>query len=151
MTTTETTTEKPATTNHPGSLLQRRALVAEDNIQSQRLMQLLLSKLGFVVTVADNGQEAVDAVLLSEEQQRPFEFVFMDIDMPLMDGLTATRVLRSLSYNGKIVAVTAHNEPNDRQISLAAGCNEHVAKPVRRELLFDVIQQLAQSIPAQQS
>jgi two-component system, sensor histidine kinase len=121
-----------------------RALVAEDNVQSQRLMQLLLAKLGFTVTIADNGREAVDAVLLSEEQQQPFEFVFMDIDMPLMDGLTATRVLRSLTYSGKIVAVTAHNEPNDRQLSLAAGCNEHVGKPVRREVLIAVIEQLRQ-------
>jgi CheY-like chemotaxis protein len=140
-----TTPPKPFMMNIPNAVILRRALVAEDNVESQRLMQLLLSKLGFTVTVANNGREAVDAVLLSEEQLQPFEFVFMDIDMPLMDGLAATRVLRSLSFSGKIIAVTAHNEPNDRQISLAAGCNEHVAKPVRREVLFEVIQQVSES------
>ncbi|MEM7424579.1 MAG: ATP-binding protein [Pseudomonadota bacterium] len=107
-----------------------RVLLAEDNTTNQLVIGNMLERLGCLVDVVGNGLEAVEAV-----QNRPYDVVLMDVSMPEMDGLEATKEIRGL--DGKvaripIIALTAYALDEDRQTALAAGMNEFVAKPVSR-------------------
>jgi CheY-like chemotaxis protein len=118
---------------------QLRVLVAEDGLVNRHLAERLLQDEGFDVTTAENGQLAV-----AELDQRRFDLVLMDVDMPVMDGLTATREIRererARGTRTRIVALTSN--PN-REQCLAAGMDAFLAKPLRlgalRELLGDVL------------
>jgi CheY-like chemotaxis protein len=109
-------------------------LVAEDHPVNQRLVTRILEKAGHTVTVVANGREAVEAV-----RRAPFDVVLMDVQMPEMDGLEATRAIRALESADRgrvpIVAMTARAMPRDREECLAAGMDGHLAKPIQpREL-----------------
>ncbi len=110
-------------------------LLAEDNEINQQIAIELLEKAGMVVDVANNGAEAVAAV-----NQRPYDLVFMDIQMPEMDGLTATARIRELdspwAANLPIVAMTAHAMSGDREKSIEAGMNDHITKPIDPDQLL---------------
>ncbi|MBP2314075.1 response regulator [Azospirillum soli] len=114
-----------------------RLLVVDDSATNRALITALLRKVGFSVEAASDGVEAIHAVA---NAAIPFDAVLMDVSMPGMDGLTATRKIRAMSdppmadQRGRvpIIAVTAHGFPEDRVRSLAAGMNEHLVKPVRR-------------------
>jgi len=110
-----------------------RVLLAEDNPINQDVALQLLRAVGLEVDVAANGLEAVRMV-----QQRDYALVLMDVQMPEMDGLQATRALRALPAGRKlpILAMTANAFNEDRQACLAAGMNDHVAKPVDPERLY---------------
>ena len=112
----------------PKRLQGLRLLVVEDNKINQLVAQGLLSKEGAVVTLADDGQLGVNAVL---QATVPFDVVLMDIQMPVMDGYTATRMLRQQPHLSAlpIVAMTANAMASDRAACLAAGMNDHVGKP----------------------
>lgn len=117
-----------------------KILVAEDNPVNQKLTITLLQKQGHDVTLAVNGLEAVEKF-----EQNEFDLILMDVQMPEMDGLQATREIRSLSVNRKripIVAMTAHATEADKQICLASGIDEYLAKPFRSVDLFAVINEL---------
>jgi signal transduction histidine kinase/CheY-like chemotaxis protein len=124
-----------------------RVLLAEDNPDNQRLIQTILSKAGIQVTLANNGQEAVDKVLAAIEaadrdrlpRQRAFDVILMDFDMPVLNGLDATRRLRQEGYRAPIVALTAHTMHQEIDRCLEAGCDLHLSKPIDREKLLDVI------------
>ena len=105
-----------------------RILVVEDNPINQRVASELLRAQGASVTLANNGQEGVDAVLTANP---PFDVVLMDLQMPVMDGLTAARTIRSHARWGglPIIAMTANAMASDREACLEAGMNDHVAKP----------------------
>ncbi len=110
-----------------------RLLLVEDNEVNQLVARKILKKAGFEVKVAGNGQEAVKMV-----EAEPFDLVLMDIQMPVMDGLTATTLIRE---NPKftdlpIVAMTAHAMAADREKSLSAGMNAHICKPLDLGELF---------------
>jgi PAS domain S-box-containing protein len=110
-----------------------RILLAEDNAVNQKLALRLFSLMGYDVDVAANGLEAVDAV-----ERQPYDVVFMDVQMPEMDGLEATRQIRArLPDSGpRIVAMTANAMEGDREACLAAGMDDYVGKPIRvHELL----------------
>lgn len=108
-------------------------LVAEDGPDNQRLIKHYLTKAGARVTITNDGQEALDVILRSTE---PFDLVVTDIQMPIMDGHTLAQRLRELEYTLPIIALTAHARAKDRQLALAAGCNDHTTKPINRlELL----------------
>jgi CheY-like chemotaxis protein len=122
----------------PASLpkdLSGRVLLAEDSPDNQRIIERLLSRSGLEVEIAENGQVAYEKVCAAIGTDTAFDLVFMDVDMPVLDGYQATRLLREAGYTGPIIALTAHALPEERSRSLEAGCNDHLTKPVERSLL----------------
>ena len=119
-----------------------RLLVAEDNANNQQVARELLEDEGALVHLVDNGQQAVEAVAAADP---PFDVVLMDLQMPVMDGFTATRAIRHhLAMPAlPIVAMTANVLASDRQACLDAGMNEHVGKPFDLDHLVRVLQSLA--------
>ncbi|MEA3203381.1 MAG: hypothetical protein QOI63_1056 [Thermoplasmata archaeon] len=121
-------------------------LLAEDNLVNQKVALKMLERLGIMADVANNGEEAVAA-----ERDRPYDLIFMDIQMPKLDGLEATRRIRALApapaRRPFIVAMTADAMPGDRERCLAAGMDDYVSKPVRMEALQAVLGKVGQ-VPA---
>jgi CheY-like chemotaxis protein len=114
-----------------------KVLVAEDNLVNQQVAQAILSAMGHSVDLAENGEEAVAAV-----SQRAYDLVFMDMQMPVMDGLEATRRIRELEGPGstvRIVGLTANAFASDRAKCLEAGMDDFMAKPVDRIRLAAVV------------
>ena len=116
-----------------------RILLAEDNVVNQRVARALLERRGHTVTVAGNGREAVRLA-----GERDFDLVLMDVQMPEMDGLEATAVLRAREAGAgrriPIVAMTAHAMKGDAERCLEAGMDAYVSKPIKPELLFATIE-----------
>ncbi len=114
-----------------------RVLLVEDNEMNQQVATELLESAGAIVTIANHGGEAVK-VLTEGDQDPPFDVVFMDLQMPEMDGFTATKLLRSDKRLQKfpIIAMTAHALVEERQRCLDAGMNDHVSKPIDPDNLF---------------
>ena len=114
-----------------------RVLLVEDNEMNQQIARELLENAGALVTIANHGGEAV-ALLTQNESAPPFDVVFMDIQMPVMDGLSATRLLRGHKNLDKlpIIAMTAHALVEERQRCIDAGMNDHVSKPIDPDNLF---------------
>jgi len=117
--------------------LRGRVLLVEDGPDNQRLIGTILEKAGAEVQVAENGQLGCEAV--ADARGKPFDVILMDMQMPVMNGFEATRKLRCEGYAGPIIALTAHATPQDRQMCLEAGCNQHVAKPLRRNELLELL------------
>jgi len=119
-----------------------RILVAEDNAVNQLLISTLLKQLGHDVDLVENGREAVEQV-----QAVPYDLVLMDIQMPEMDGTSATRQIRALGSKVSripIVALTANAMVEDRQAYLAAGMNDYLSKPIQAKQLSAVLERMAQ-------
>ncbi len=117
----------------------RRLLLAEDGKDNQRLINMHLTRAGAVVTIVENGKAALDAVLATPDG---FDLVLMDMQMPVMDGYTATRQLRTAGVSIPIVALTAHAMAEDQAKCLAAGCSHYLSKPIDRRVLLSTIEQL---------
>jgi len=118
-----------AATGHPGDGARLRILLAEDNAVNRKLALKLLERMGHTADVAENGQEAVEAV-----ERRPYDVILMDVQMPELDGLEATRTIRAGTPAGgqpRIVAMTANAMAGDREACLAAGMDDYVSKPIR--------------------
>jgi signal transduction histidine kinase/CheY-like chemotaxis protein len=111
-----------------------RALIADDCPANQTLIKLMLEKLGFVVTVAADGIEAVDAA-----KNQHFEIIFMDMQMPKLNGYEAVIRLRSLGVNTPIIAVTANLAGEDEKQCIAAGCDGFISKPIDKAHLIKLI------------
>ena len=109
-----------------------KILLVEDGPDNQKLISFHLKKSGAEVTVAENGLVAVE---LFESGKTFFDLVFMDIQMPEMDGIESTRRLRNSGFAVPIVAITAHAMESDRQKCLEAGCNAYATKPIGRDEL----------------
>ena len=116
------------------SLVGRAILVVEDNEINQLIMQELIAPSGASVTVANNGEEAVEAV-----KREHFDLVLMDMQMPVLDGLEATRVIRGFidAETLPIIAVTANALQEDRDKGLANGMNDYITKPVEPSELME--------------
>jgi len=114
--------------------LSGRVLVAEDSKTNQMLINLLLGKLGLQTTIVGDGNQAVDKAL-----SQPFDLIFMDMQMPNMNGYEATKQLRSKGIATPIVALTAHVMKGDDEKCLSAGCDDYLAKPIKREQLLETI------------
>ena len=119
-----------------------RILLAEDNPFNQKLANLMLTKAGYAVELADNGKEAVVKYTTSPED---FDMIFMDVQMPEMDGLEATREIRKWERGLRpplhipIVAMTAHAMKGDREKCLEAGMDDYITKPIKREVVFETL------------
>ena len=113
-------------------------LVAEDNLVNQEVMTAMLKDYGITTVIAENGYEAVNRI-----RQRKFDLVFMDCQMPEMDGFVATRVIRKSGYSSDdviVVALTANAMKGDKEKCLAAGMNDYLAKPVIEESVKEMLE-----------
>ena len=117
-----------------------RILLAEDNELNQQIAVELLRGAGALVTVANDGREAVERALASLDGE-PYDLILMDLQMPRMDGYQATRRLRADSRFRAlpIIAMTAHALVEERQHCLDAGMNDHIAKPIEPEVMFRIL------------
>ena len=123
------------------SLSGRRILLAEDGQDNQDLISHHLRKAGAEVEIAENGSVAFEKALAAERSGRPYDLVFMDMQMPVMDGYTATMKLREQGYRHAVVALTAHAMVGDRDKCLAAGCDDYTTKPIDRIKLLQLAAQ----------
>ncbi len=110
--------------------LNGRILLAEDGPDNAYLLTLVLKHAGATVEHAENGRIARRRAMDALRLDNPYQLIFMDMQMPEMDGYTATRLLRKQGYQLPIVALTAHAMPGDREKCIAAGCNDYLSKPV---------------------
>ena len=118
-----------------------RILLAEDNVVNQKLALRLLTQMGYRADVASNGLEAVESV-----QRQAYDVLLMDVQMPELDGLDATRRICALAPAGerpRIVAMTANAMQGDREMCLAAGMDDYLTKPIRVERLVEALMQAA--------
>lgn len=133
--------QDPARTNgQEKNQAQRRILLVEDNRVNQQVGMAMLERLGYGAEAVDSGQAALEALRVER-----YDLVLMDIQMPEMDGYTATRLIRDPDSGVKnpaipIVAITANVLPGDREASLAAGMDDYIGKPIRREELAAVLE-----------
>jgi CheY-like chemotaxis protein len=118
-----------------------RVLVAEDNKVNQRVVLKLLEKFGVAADLAADGSQAIAAAV-----ERPYDLVLMDVQMPEVDGLAATREIRSrlpLDRQPVIFGLTAHATTEYRDLCLDSGMNGYLTKPLDREKLRDLIEELS--------
>jgi CheY-like chemotaxis protein len=119
-----------------------RILVAEDNPMNQKLAVTLLRRASYTVEAVENGRLAVQAL-----KRKAYDLVFMDVQMPEMDGFEATRAIREMEDERKhtpIIAMTAHAMKGDRERCLQAGMDDYISKPIKPQAMFDNIEKWGQ-------
>jgi len=121
-----------------------RVLLIEDGPDNQRLIKFILEKAGAQVDVAENGQVGVtmalgDGLDKPDRENFPYDVILMDMQMPVMNGYDAARILRQKGYKGPIIALTAHAMASDRDKCIEAGCNDYATKPISRKKLIETI------------
>ncbi|MEA3521968.1 MAG: response regulator [Campylobacterota bacterium] len=117
-----------------------KILIAEDNVINLKLIETILAQENYHVVTAENGQIAVDTYL-----KEPFDLVLMDIDMPVMDGITANRLIKEINKHNQraytpVIALTARALSGDRERIMKAGLDAHLPKPIDKELLLETIE-----------
>jgi len=122
-------------------LKDKNILVVEDSLDNQKLISYFLQKSGAIVDIAINGKEAVEKTTL-----KPYDFILMDIQMPVMDGYTATKLIREKGILTQIYALTAHAMLEEKMKCLNEGFNGYICKPFERELLINTIDQAINSV-----
>ncbi|CAN5430439.1 hypothetical protein BH10BAC1_BH10BAC1_14090 [soil metagenome] len=132
--------EKKLKVEKASEIIKDKLLLVEDNMINQRLTKLILEKAGFEVITANNGQEAVDYY----KNSKGIRAIIMDIQMPILDGLAATQIIRFHETEQKlkrtpIVALTAHAMKGDKEKCLDAGCDNYLSKPIMIDVLVNTI------------
>jgi CheY-like chemotaxis protein len=125
-----------------------RVLVADDNVINQKVVLMLLEKLGVKADLAADGSQAIAAAM-----ENQYDLILMDVRMPEIDGLSATREIRSrlpFGHQPVIFGLTAHASTEYRDICLAAGMNGYLTKPLEPEKLRDLLEELAAAIQSRQ-
>jgi CheY-like chemotaxis protein len=114
-----------------------KILVAEDNPNNQKLLEILLTKMGIQTVIVSNGEEAVECY-----KKDKYDMILMDINMPIMDGITATKLIKDLekdNYKIPIIALTANSIAGDEEKYLAQGMNNYLSKPINVAKLKELI------------
>jgi signal transduction histidine kinase/DNA-binding response OmpR family regulator len=125
-----------------------RVLLAEDGPDNREIISLHLRRAGCEITTAEDGSVARDKALAALAAKKPFDVILMDMQMPVMDGYTATAQLRKDGYRGAIIALTANAMKEDRERCLQAGCDEYAAKPVDVPALLRLMESLGAGVAA---
>jgi signal transduction histidine kinase/CheY-like chemotaxis protein len=134
------TKQEPVVTQH--SLMEEakhsvHILLVEDNPLNQKLARFMLTKGGYRLDVVNNGKEAVE---IYTNAPGKFDLIFMDINMPVMDGKKAAQTIRDKGFTGvPIIAMTAHALKKDRDACLQAGMNDYISKPIKRDVVFNMV------------
>jgi signal transduction histidine kinase/ligand-binding sensor domain-containing protein/DNA-binding response OmpR family regulator len=116
-------------------------LLAEDNELNQKLAQYMLTRAGYLLEMVRNGEEAIDRFISSPEL---FDLILMDVQMPVMDGKEATRIIREKGFKDiPIIAMTAQSMIGDREKCLEAGMNDYISKPIKREEIYHIVRRWA--------
>ena len=123
----------------PAGPLNCRVLLVEDDRDHQPLLSLMLRKSGSEVTVAENGRVGIDVACAARDAGIPFDIIVMDLQMPVLDGLAATRELRAEGFTNPIIALSARAASTDRDRSFAAGCDDFLSKPITRPDLVRIL------------
>jgi signal transduction histidine kinase/ligand-binding sensor domain-containing protein/DNA-binding response OmpR family regulator len=119
-----------------------RILIAEDNQINQKLVDRMLSKLGYKFIIAQNGLEALNKLKLN-----PFDVIFMDVQMPEMDGFEATNHIRKYAFKQPyIIAMTANAGPEDRELCLSQGMDDYIAKPMKTDDLVAILKRAHEAV-----
>lgn len=122
----------------------KKVLLVEDNELNREIATEILKSLGMKVDYAADGMEAVE--IMSSEAGNQYDMIFMDIQMPKMDGYTATREIRTLNNskcaNIPIIAMTANAFEEDRKKAIKAGMNGHIAKPISSDVILENLDQI---------
>jgi len=126
--------KKESSSQDENSQYKARILLAEDNPVNQKLASMMLKKAGHEVQVAANGQDAVTQFISSPES---FDLIFMDIQMPEMDGLEATKEIRAKGFTIPIIAMTAHATKEFQKKCLEVGMNDYTAKPIKKAIILE--------------
>jgi CheY-like chemotaxis protein len=113
-------------------------LLVEDNSINRKLVSSMLTKAGYRLDTAENGKEAVEMYLSNPGK---YNLIFMDVQMPEMDGIAATRMLREKGFAGiPIIAMTAHTMKGDYEKCLEAGMNDYISKPIRKKVVLEMVE-----------
>jgi signal transduction histidine kinase/DNA-binding NarL/FixJ family response regulator len=135
---TEAVEEPDPAAPEAGHRLHGRILLVDDGPENRDLLSYYLRQAGADVTLAENGLIGLEKALAALKEGRPFDLIFMDMQMPEMDGYAASAKLRSKGYTGPIVALTAHAMATDREKCLTSGCTDYLSKPARKPQLLDM-------------
>lgn len=112
-----------------------RVLIADDEPGNQKLTEIQLHRLGLHVTAVDDGQQVIDAAM-----SQKFDMIFMDMQMPVIDGFMATMHLRQKGVDLPIIALTAYAFDEDRKRCIDAGCDDYISKPVDSDILKSMVE-----------
>lgn len=126
--------DKLLDTNIEAPLLSGKVLLVEDNSDIQALVKILLTKTGVKVDVVNNGLEAIKAV-----DEKKYDLVFMDIEMPVMNGMVAMEKLQDKGYNIPVIVMSANAMDTDRELYQSVGFSDFIAKPIDRHNLYEVV------------
>ncbi|QDV51628.1 ATP-binding protein [Gimesia fumaroli] len=116
-----------------------KVLLVDDTKEIRKLFSFMLNKMGVEVVTASNGKEAVDLINDEASQSQSFDMILMDMQMPVMNGYEATQLLRNQGNQIPIIAITAHALVSDREKCLDAGCTEYLSKPIKYEVLHEMV------------
>jgi CheY-like chemotaxis protein len=118
----------------------KRILLAEDSEDTQELVRGFLNGFNADIVMVESGKDAVDAVITAEREHKGFDVVLMDMQMHVMNGFQATRILRQRGYRKPIIALTAHTLEGDREKCFESGCSDYVSKPIDWRALTEKLQ-----------